>query len=280
VAIKALARGLPGRRGLPLSHWSIAESRQEAVASGIVALDPWHNPGAGSARMHCGPGIIAPGYSRATHSLPARLVAPSSFTSAVGKVQQWGRSIPPAPQRPIYVEHESARAGALAYLADWDVHRARLSGRCERKNGIAAFERLVAQVMGQQPYRSAGRVFLITDNGSPQRGPASRCPTASQVAKHRTGSHTDPCQLAHRIEVYLSIVQRKLFTASDFADLAALKHGPITPKTLSAFCQAVPMDLHAPRSARACVSASPFDPQSASKFDPGRRSKLSAESIL
>jgi hypothetical protein len=32
--------------------------------------------------------------------------------------------------------------------------------------------------------------------------------------------------------------------------------------------------------AAVCVSASPFDPQSASKFDPGRRSKLSAESIL
>jgi len=29
--------------------------------------------------------------------------------------------------------------GSLAYLAAWDVHRARLFGRCERKNSIAAF---------------------------------------------------------------------------------------------------------------------------------------------
>ena len=65
------------------------------------------------------------------------------------------RSVTPAPGRPIYVEHEYARAGALAYLAAWDVHRARLFGRCERKNGIAAFDRLVDQVMGQEPYRSA-----------------------------------------------------------------------------------------------------------------------------
>src|ERR1700733_2426743 len=37
VAIKALACELPFRRGLPLSRWSVAELRQEAVASGIVA---------------------------------------------------------------------------------------------------------------------------------------------------------------------------------------------------------------------------------------------------
>ena len=44
------------------------------------------------------------------------------------------RSLPPAPHRPIYVEHEYARAGALAYLAAWDVHRAKLFGRCELRS--------------------------------------------------------------------------------------------------------------------------------------------------
>ena len=37
VAIKALACELPSRRGLPLARWSVADLRQEAVASGIVA---------------------------------------------------------------------------------------------------------------------------------------------------------------------------------------------------------------------------------------------------
>jgi hypothetical protein len=37
VAIKALACELPSRRGLPLAHWSVADLRREAVASGIVA---------------------------------------------------------------------------------------------------------------------------------------------------------------------------------------------------------------------------------------------------
>jgi hypothetical protein len=39
----------------------------------------------------------------------------------------------PRPGRPIYVEHEYARAGAWAYIVAWDVHRVKLFGRCERK---------------------------------------------------------------------------------------------------------------------------------------------------
>jgi hypothetical protein len=60
--------------------------------------------------------------------------------------------------------------GAWAYLAAWDVHRAKVFGRCEAKTGIAPFERLVSQVMRHEPYRSAHRVFWIVDNGSGHRG--------------------------------------------------------------------------------------------------------------
>jgi len=63
-------------------------------------------------------------------------------------------------------------AGAWAYFAAWDVHHAQIYGRCERKTGIAPFSRLVAQVMDQEPYRSAQRVFWIMDNGSSHRGKA------------------------------------------------------------------------------------------------------------
>ena len=37
--------------------------------------------------------------------------------------------------------------------------RARLFGRCEVKSGIAPVDRLVSEVMGQEPYKSARRVF-------------------------------------------------------------------------------------------------------------------------
>jgi hypothetical protein len=49
------------------------------------------------------------------------------------------------PSLPLRVEHEHERRGAWAYLAAWDVHQARLFGRCERQIGIAASDRLVAR---------------------------------------------------------------------------------------------------------------------------------------
>lgn len=71
------------------------------------------------------------------------------------------------------IEHEYERKGALAYLAAWDVRGARVSGRLEPKTGIEPFNRLVLQVMSQEPSRSASRVFWIVDNGSSHRGQAS-----------------------------------------------------------------------------------------------------------
>src|SRR5258708_38507845 len=74
------------------------------------------------------------------------------------------------------VEHEYARGGALAYLAAWDVHRAKVFGRCEETTGIEPFDRLVGQVMTCQPYASARRVFWVVDNGSAHPRPAPHHP--------------------------------------------------------------------------------------------------------
>jgi hypothetical protein len=70
------------------------------------------------------------------------------------------------------VQHEYTRGGALAYLAAWDVHRAKVFGRCEQSTGIEPFDGLVGQVMTCQHY-AARRVFWVVDNGSSHRGQAS-----------------------------------------------------------------------------------------------------------
>jgi hypothetical protein len=80
-------------------------------------------------------------------------------------------TLPPGKARVMRVEHEYERGGA--YLAAWDVHHARLFGRCESSTGIDPFGRLVAQVMTAEPYGSAKRVFWVVDNGSSHRGQAS-----------------------------------------------------------------------------------------------------------
>jgi hypothetical protein len=68
------------------------------------------------------------------------------------------------------VNHDYHRRGAIAYLAAYDVHSARIHGRCEETTGIGPFTALVEQVMTQEPYKSADHVFWIVDKGSSHRG--------------------------------------------------------------------------------------------------------------
>lgn len=131
-------------------------------------------------------------------------------------------TLPPAAGRAMRVEFEYERDGALQYLAAWDVHRARLFGRCEPKTGIEPFGRLVEQVMTSEPYRSARRVFWIVDNGSSHRGQAS--------VKRLEGEHPT-LRLIHlpvhaswlnQVEIYFSILERKVLTPAAAASLDEL----------------------------------------------------------
>jgi hypothetical protein len=73
------------------------------------------------------------------------------------------------------VNHEYDRGGALAYLAAYDVHRARVFGRCEPTTGITPFTNLVTQVMTQEPYASAHRCSgsWTTARHTAARGPST-----------------------------------------------------------------------------------------------------------
>jgi len=132
---------------------------------------------------------------------------------------------PSAPRRARRVEFEYRRGGALAYLAAWDVRRAKLFGRCERTTGIESFHGLVDQVMHQEPYRSARRVFWISDNGSSHRGEVADRRLArwypNAIAVH-TPIHAS---WLNQIEIYFSVVQRKVLTPNEFRDLEALEAG-------------------------------------------------------
>jgi transposase len=120
------------------------------------------------------------------------------------------------------VDHEYERAGVLQYLAAWDVHRAVVFGRCEPKTGKAAFGRLVDDVMDQEPYRSARRVFWIVDNGSSHRG--DRAAAELQARHPRVVIVHTPTYASwlNQIEIYFSIIQRKLLKPNDYASPAEL----------------------------------------------------------
>jgi DDE superfamily endonuclease len=128
-------------------------------------------------------------------------------------------SLGPAPGRPRRVESEYERGGALQYLAAWDVQEGLVMGRCEAKTGIMPFGRSVEQVMERPEYRKASRVFWVVDNGSSHRGETS--------VRRMLGAYPNAI-LVHlpvhaswlnQVEIYFSLVQRKVLTPNDFAGL-------------------------------------------------------------
>jgi hypothetical protein len=131
--------------------------------------------------------------------------------------------LPCGPGQPTRVEPEYRRGGAWQYLAAWDVRRGYVMGRCEAKTGIAPFGRLVEQVLAQEPYRSATRLFWVVDNGSSHRGEV-----AARRLRHLDARiilvHTPVhASWLNQVEVYFSIIQRKVLTPNDFPNLEALR---------------------------------------------------------
>jgi hypothetical protein len=182
---------LPHRSGLPLSRWSLADIEREVVGEGIVAqisgstlwrwlsreaLCPWRYRSwifPRDPNFAVKAGRVLDLYQGRWEGTPLGrrdfVLSADEKTSIQARIRIHP-SLAAAPGRCARIEHEYQRGGACAYLAAWDVHRAKLFGRCENTTGIQPFDRLVEQVMSVEPYRSARRVFWITDNGSSHRG--------------------------------------------------------------------------------------------------------------
>jgi hypothetical protein len=241
VQVKALACELPATLGVPLSRLSTADIAREVRRAGIVAtisdktvwrwlhadaIRPWQHRTwifpRDPAFAHKA-GRILDLYARQWQGRPLTVddfvLSTDEKTSIQARVRIHP-STPPAPGQSMRVEHEYRRGGAWAYRAALDVHRAKVFGRCEATTGIAPFDRLVAQVMSQSPYREARRVFWIMDNGSSHRGEAcvqrlhTTYPTLVPVHAPIHASWLN------QIEIYFSILQRKALTPNDFSSLA------------------------------------------------------------
>jgi len=242
--VKAIACELPATRNVPISRWSLAELRAEVIASGLAAevststvrrwldedaIKPWQHR---SWIFPRDPDFAA----KAARVLDlyegtfdgAKLGEGEYVISADEKTSIQARCrchpiLPPGRARVMRVEHEYDRGGAVAYLAAWDVHRARLFGRCEPTTGIGPFGRLVEQVMTTEPYASATRVFWVVDNGSSHRGQASVDRLQGEWANLRLVHLPVHASWLNQIEIYFSVVQRKVVTPNDFTDLAEVE---------------------------------------------------------
>jgi hypothetical protein len=243
VAVKALACELPSEPGLPLSRFSMSEIKQEVIRRGLVAsigestiwrwlsedaIRWFHRSWIFPRDPHFAEkaGRVLDLYEGVWEGRPLGqndcVICADEKTSVQARRRKH-RSAAPQPGRQMRVEHEYVRKGAWAYLAAWDVHQARIFGRCERMTGIAPFGRLVRQVMSREPYRSAANVFWVVDNGTSHRGDRCRQRLARQWPNLIVVHTPIHASWLNQVEIYFSIVQRKVLTPNDFNSLTALE---------------------------------------------------------
>jgi hypothetical protein len=230
--------------GTPLARWQCADLARAAIESGLIAaisgttiwrwlsadaIKPWqHRSWIFPRDPEFGPKAarVLDLYARRFDDKPLRpdeyVLSADEKTSIQARIRKHA-SLPPAPRQPTRVEHEYTRGGALAYLAPWDVHHAMVFGRCEDTSGIEPFNRLVDQVMTTEPYASARRVFWVVDNGSSHRGQASIDRLENRWPTLRLIHLPIHASWLNQIEIYFSVVQRKVVTPNDFHDLAQVE---------------------------------------------------------
>ena len=243
VQVKALACELPATHDIPLSRWSMSELGSQVRQSGLVAtisdstvwrwlhadaIRPWQH------RTWIFPrdpdfavkaGRLLDLYERVWSRKSLRddeFVISADEKTSIQARRRLHSTLPPQPKSAMKVEHEYKRCGAWAYLAALDVHRAKIFGRCEARSGIAPFDRLVDQVMTRPPYNDARRVFWIVDNGSSHRGLAAVQRLQQKYPRLVLVHGPVHASWLNQIEIYFSIIQRKVLTPNDFHDLSAV----------------------------------------------------------
>jgi len=238
--VKAIACELPKESGQPLSRYSGQDLVREVARRGIVAnisgrtiwrwldqdaIRPWQHrswifPRDPDFQTRAEPVLdlyqgIWQGQTLGAHDF---VLSADEKTSIQARIRLHP-TLPPQPKQPMRVEFEYERGGALAYLAAWDVRRAKVFGRCESTTGIEPFGRLVQQVMEQEPYKNADRVFWIVDNGSSHRGDAAVTRLQSAYSNIHLVHLPVHASWLNQVEIYFSIIQRKVLTPNDFASL-------------------------------------------------------------
>src|SRR5699024_6141888 len=158
--VKALACQLPAQAGVPLSRGSLPELVREIPAAGIVtavsastvrrwlaadAMKPWpHRSWISPRDRHSAAKArqVLDLYARTCQGLPLgedEYVISSDEKPSIQARCRCHPTLPPGPARAMRVNHDYDRGGALSYLAAYDVHQARLFGRCEPTTGIDPF---------------------------------------------------------------------------------------------------------------------------------------------
>ncbi len=131
-------------------------------------------------------------------------------------------SLPTCSEYVQRVEFEYERRGTVAYHAAWDVFCGRIFGRVAPNTCIVTFNQLVDLVMTQTPYQTAKRVFWIVDSGCAHHRNTFPARLSGMYANAVAVSLPVHASWLNQIEIYFSIVQRKVLTPLDVTDKETL----------------------------------------------------------
>ena len=238
--VKAIACELPSQDNAPLSRYSLSDLARRVEQEPEVrpmsratihrilqrdAIKPWQH--------HCWifprdphfvdkASVVLDLYAGFWEGKPLSeddyIISADEKTSIQARIRL-AQTVAPGVGCAMRYEHEYERGGALQYLAGWDVRRGLPIGVCEPKTGIEPFHRLIDKVMTQDPYSKARRVFWIVDGGSSHRGEAFANRLRSWYGNAIDVSLPVHASWLNQIEIYFSIVQRKVLTPNDFINL-------------------------------------------------------------
>jgi len=220
---------MPASSGTPLARWTCPELARHAAACGIApapsastvrrwladdALKPWQHrswifPRDPHFALKASRALGL--YQREWEGEPLgedEYVLSADEKPGVQARMRIHLPLPAGPGRAMRAESEYHRFGTLACLAAYDVHRARVMGRCEPATGIRPFTALVDQVMQAEPYASARRVFWVADNGASHRNWVGQLAARDHQCRHhqQEQGYTDLDSLDCGVQVVADVI--------------------------------------------------------------------------
>lgn len=222
-----------------MSQWDSTELARQLVADGIVdaispstvqrilahhRLKPWRYHSWLHRRRPCDAAFLA--QVRELADLYTRPLAPHETVlcfdelTALAPRPRLTPTRPAQPGRPVQVEHEYRRTGALNVLAAFSLRDGSVSASLCRRKRHQELVRFL-DLLDEQLAPSITTVHLVCDNVSTHRS----APVRAWLAAHpRFVLHYTPVHSSwmNQVEQWFSILRRKRLRILDFADLPAL----------------------------------------------------------
>jgi DDE superfamily endonuclease len=241
VALHVIHRAceLPTTVGRSLSQWDCAELARQLVVEGIVdrispqsiqrilarcRLKPWrshlwlHPRTPRDAAFRTTVQEIATLYTRPL--VPTEVVLCLDELTSIQPRHRLAPTRPAQPGRPVHLEHEYVRDGALQLFAAFDTRTGEVYAGQFRRKRQAECIRFLDHLDRLMP-AAVMTIHLICDNGSVHHGHAVRAWLADhpRFRMHFTPVH---CSWMNQVEQWFSILRRKRLRNANFADLADL----------------------------------------------------------